>query len=172
MIRNRVSWQPIIFAGAVCFLAEPDPAVADSPKINVQLRDVTLKENGRIEPVVLKHCDVQKSFRDAIVEKQSKVNAKRKRKSDTESHEVDVRVDKIARLGMGSAGVKWGGLEVGVTATVVASPSVHTYLVCRKNVFGAAGPYAYCATIDSCSQKILDDISTWLEHANTKAGIR
>jgi hypothetical protein len=133
---------------------------AEAPSSAFELRSVAFKENGRLDPEILGLCDAKRS----VTEGAAIVNAKiKKGPSDQSPVAIDIRIDKIARLGIGNSGVGWGGLEFGITAIVAAQPEVQTHLLCRERVMGAGGRSAYCGSIDACSKDVSKKIVEWLK---------
>ncbi|HTE41925.1 MAG TPA: hypothetical protein VK629_13960 [Steroidobacteraceae bacterium] len=153
----RAKWiVPLAAATAMALFAALEVEAAD---VKFQIRNVEFKENGRLDSQLMGLCDAKQSVRDAVV----RLRGPYRKKPTDGLPEVDIRIDKIARLAAGNSGVRWGGLEFGVTAILVAQPDVEAQFLCRHPVLGIGGRSAYCPTIDECSFDVSKKLFKWMK---------
>jgi len=146
----RAPGMPGLVAFALCA-----PAKDSAPTFHVT--SIVLKQDGRLDNVVLQQCDVARIVADSV----QRFQAKHRRKGGPTT-DLTLRIDRVARVGGTYSGGDFGGTDLGVTLLSAGNRETNQPFFCRANGFKAIRNPSHCERLDYCGEKIAEQMSTWL----------
>jgi hypothetical protein len=159
-----VRWRAaLLVALASCLSLLPESVLAKKPPTPIRVASIVFKDSGRYQDSVVQECDVARIVSDAVQNHGAKEARKGGKKSlPRESVELSLRIDRLFRTGGQMQPRTPGGIELGVSVTHIGSKEVNQPFLCRTHKLFQNLAASNCGRIEWCSEKIAEQISTWV----------
>lgn len=119
--------------------------------------NVELRQDGRLDGIILQQCDVARILTESVQRFESK-----HRKKGSATTDLVLRVDRVARVGGTFSAGDFGGTDLAITLLSARNQRTNRPFFCRANGFKSIRNPSHCERLDYCGEKIAGQISTWL----------
>lgn len=143
----------------------PIRANAEAPAPKLRVTSIHLGQDGRLDGDILRQCDVAGVVTNALQVRTRKWKFRRDKTSGVpQTIDLVLRIDRVVKLGARPP-PDVAGTELGITVLRAGAADMNQPFLCREDGFYTTGE-AHCARIESCGEKIVDQLAKWLAWKN------